>query len=430
VKEYQKSISRILERYNVLFSEFWDIGEPSFSTNIETAAICWDEKGSKIDFLFNPDFFNSLSNYQRAFVVAHEILHVVLKHGKRLDGVLEDKKKMKLANIATDVVVNEFLLRKFGFQKMFLGDLYDILILEENTFGKRSTSLSSFEEYYALLVKQQGQMPPGLSTLDDHEKVFNLGGNGGEGESLGSNNDTSLPEVMVDAIIEQAVGKMQEYALHDLKRSLGEEINQGGKQAGSLAGTIEINIKKFKKIKKKKWIKLVKQWTKKKIKESVGESWVWPNRRIPIMNNSFFLPSEYIKEHKEKDKIDVWLFMDTSGSCAGYAERFFRAAECIPPEYFNVRLFCFDTRTFETSLKSRELYGFGGTRFDIIETKIQKIMKDEKRKKYPDSVWILTDGWGNYVKPQHPEKWKWFMTEMYKYYIPAESEVYKLSDFE
>jgi len=43
----------------------------------------------------------------------------------------------------------------------------------------------------------------------------------------------------------------------------------------------------------------------------------------------------------------------------------------------------------------------------------------------------LTDGWGNDVKPEKPERWKWFMTDYHSTKnIPKQSEVYKLSDYE
>jgi hypothetical protein len=51
--------------------------------------------------------------------------------------------------------------------------------------------------------------------------------------------------------------------------------------------------------------------------------------------------------------------------------------------------------------------------------------------KYPNAVWILTDGYGNQVKPLHPEKWHWFLTEGgVKNYIDEKSNVFSLKDFE
>jgi predicted metal-dependent peptidase len=83
----------------------------------------------------------------------------------------------------------------------------------------------------------------------------------------------------------------------------------------------------------------------------------------------------------------------------------------------------------ETSLKSNKIYGGGGTSFNIMENKIQSIMKSEN-KKYPKAVFVITDGYGNKVSPEKPEKWYWFLSANYTHYIPSQSKTYKLSDFE
>ncbi len=135
-------------------------------------------------------------------------------------------------------------------------------------------------------------------------------------------------------------------------------------------------------------------------------------------------------DSKDHDRIPIHLYMDTSGSCIKYKERFFRAALSLPKERFAVRLFCFDTKVKETTLESRKVYGGGGTSFSIIEGNIQKVMKQEKTN-YPEGVFIITDGAGNFVHPQFPERWHWFLTRRgSKGCIPNESKTYKLDDFE
>jgi predicted metal-dependent peptidase len=110
------------------------------------------------------------------------------------------------------------------------------------------------------------------------------------------------------------------------------------------------------------------------------------------------------------------------------AERFFTAANSLPKEKFNVRLFCFDTKVEETDLSSGKIYGGGGTCFKIIEDYIQK--EKSKNKKYPSAVFIITDGMGSKVIPEHPTRWHWFLSEKNVKYIPKQSFVYNLDDFE
>ena len=56
--------------------------------------------------------------------------------------------------------------------------------------------------------------------------------------------------------------------------------------------------------------------------------------------------------------------------------------------------------------------------------------------KYPDAVFVMTDGYGDKVVPQMPERWYWFIDggmsskTLTTSYCPEECAVYKLTDFE
>jgi hypothetical protein len=101
----------------------------------------------------------------------------------------------------------------------------------------------------------------------------------------------------------------------------------------------------------------------------------------------------------------------------------------LPPDLFDIHLFCFDTSVYETTLKSREIFGNGGTYFHIIEPGIQRYMM-KYNKKYPEAVFLITDGYGDKVYPKYPERWHWFLTNSYKTYIPLSSKTYNLKDYE
>jgi hypothetical protein len=150
------------------------------------------------------------------------------------------------------------------------------------------------------------------------------------------------------------------------------------------------------------------------------------------MGGDLMLPATVSETVPVRDRVDVWFFQDTSGSCVEYAERFFKAAASIPDDRFKIRMFCFDTRVYETSIESGELFGFGGTSFQPIEDAIQSIINKEKNTQYPQRVFVITDGLGSNVQPQHPDRWHWFITEGYNSirYIPEKSTHYKLKDYE
>ncbi len=150
------------------------------------------------------------------------------------------------------------------------------------------------------------------------------------------------------------------------------------------------------------------------------------------MKNNFFLPTEMEYEGYEKDRIEVLFFQDTSGSCAHLAKRFFQAAASLPKERFDVRLCCFDTKVYETSLETRQLYGFGGTSFSVLEYWIQNAIASKKLKGYPKAIFVITDGYGDMVYPQagKEKNWHWFLSNHYTRCIPAACNIYMLKDFE
>jgi hypothetical protein len=181
-----------------------------------------------------------------------------------------------------------------------------------------------------------------------------------------------------------------------------------------------------------KWSDIIKNWKFRNEKhEEYEEVWHYPNRRLSSLHEQLSLPVQIDgRRQGRNEKVTVWFFMDTSGSCVHLKDKFFQCADTFPIDKFDLRCFCFDTRVYDISLKERKLYGFGGTRFDIIETRIQEVMAKEK-KKYPEVVFIFTDGYGNAVNPQKPENWYWFLDDSnYKGCIPSKSIVYNLADFE
>jgi hypothetical protein len=111
-------------------------------------------------------------------------------------------------------------------------------------------------------------------------------------------------------------------------------------------------------------------------------------------------------------------------------DRFFKAARTVDPRKIDLRLFSFDTRTEELDIKTGRVHGGGGTCFRCIEGQIQRCMSTDKTR-YPDQVFIITDGDGTSVRPEKPDRWIWFLAgEETKRYIPSQSKIYYLKDFE
>ncbi|MEO0245723.1 MAG: VWA-like domain-containing protein [candidate division WOR-3 bacterium] len=117
--------------------------------NIPTACVYGDGR-----FKVNPNWFKELSEFDRVFVILHEILHIALCHFTRLG-----QRERFLWNIATDLAINSMLL-KMGFK---IDRLKENSLFPER-FGFKECL--SAEEYYRLLLKNFAYFYP--QGFDDH----------------------------------------------------------------------------------------------------------------------------------------------------------------------------------------------------------------------------------------------------------------------
>jgi len=451
-------ISKQLEDKHALFYKFWEIGKIVFTESIPTAGVYFDRENNVVGFHINPTFWNYLDEYTKLFIICHEMLHVVLHHGVRI----RDSVKINswAINICTDVVVNHLLVNKFGFNRRKLkgmtkelkekwekykiskndkhkvdmkdpfGDYRDYCWVDTSFNPKEHKELTSlkgkippddesYEYYYSLLPKMQCS---GIDkSMDEHDGLVNV---------------KDIDELMKDLDKQLEMEEkedLQEMVEEHFQKD--EQNNKKNQKAGTEAGNIwtfaDVDYKSVRK--KRKWETIIKKWMHKYLRYASRdiEQWSRINRRFVMIPKDCFLPTEYEMDDlfDDEQKIEVWFFLDTSGSCAGYKDRFFKAAASLPPNRFNLKLLCFDTKVYETTLASKKLFGFGGTSFSCLETYIQKKCKEEKIT-YPKAIFVLTDGYGDHISPQYPERWYFFLTTQYEDYLPKESFKYNLDDFE
>jgi Putative metallopeptidase domain len=398
-----------LEKHHAIFYRFWSIGRPNFIDTIPTAQVTFDKEGDFISFDFNPNFWKKCSFVKRLFVIAHECLHLIHNHGTR--GI--NLKNQTVANYGADVVVNHTLTSKFGFDRKEVDAENKYCWID--TVFKDSSKVElnkSFEYYYNLLIQEKDL---DKSLVDVH--------NFGDMKDLTDFLDKHLSNGDKDFI--------RKYVKDNNLDSAPVENTKAGKGKGSKHWIFDCShfIPP-----KRKWESVIKDWVRSKIRnnEKDEEQWLFRSRAHHLLSDDLLLPSDYPKEAKAKKKniIDVYFFLDTSGSCWSLKDRFFRAAKSLPKDHFNIHLFCFDTDVYATTLASGKVYGGGGTEFDIIETQIQKDINSKKISRYPDKVWVLSDGHGSHVHPEFPERWDWFLTGKNLHYIPKDSTVHMLKDYE
>lgn len=480
------SIALELEKFHGLFSQLWDMNIPRLSWDVPTAAVSFDREGRNTEFIFNPLFWRNTDRYTKCFVICHEVLHVMLSHGLRI----RDCPLREVANKALDVVVNHMLISKFGFDRKSIsigkypeghekaGEEIELCWIDtvfpgmENIIEREKP----FEYYYRMLEQSIKILPSGKM------KVRRGGQSGGRhsssGESSGEsseeneandgwkdvtgqalNDHDSLDSFDNDEVKEEIAEAINKQLTDSEKEEISERINQSedgnaaqeaenneenknkkdsnnpkniSKNQGSISGRLVYKANLHRKvIKKRKWESVIKKWSKKyKEKDKDEEQWTRRNRRYFHISPDIILPTIQEIDDKSETRIKVRFYQDTSGSCYGFRDRFFEAARSLPTDRFDVELFCFDTQVYPASLEEGKLYGFGGTYFHILEEHIQSQLKSGAISKYPEAIFVITDGYGTDIKPSQTDKWYFFLSDNYTQCIPKECNIFMLKDYE
>lgn len=427
--EERIDIANRLSMHHVIFQTFWAIGKPLFTTRIKTAAVGFDRSGHVLYLILNPDFWDSLDMNNKAFVIAHECLHVILNHGKR--GL--EHPDQESVNVAQDIVINEMLVNSFGFNKFeiidwdkfcFVGTVFDQAEIIAHGIHTRG----SFHYYLDLMGKTNKQHQQ--STVDQHAR-----GNGIE------DLDPAIQDLMdqaqqagseaAQALQEEINPRLSDKEKYNLAKELEAEIKDA---AGSPAGTMPlgayISIDPNPPKKKKKWEEIVKHHLKSGIRYDTVEkpSWISRDRRTMCLEDDILIQGHWNEEVPSKERYRVVFFLDTSGSCYSYAKRFVKMLQTIPEDKFEIEAYAFDCHLYPIDLKTGHVRGGGGTYFHILDNKIREITA---KKKHPDAVFVLSDGDGNAFSPERPKMWHWILTPYHNTrLIPKDSPKHDMKNFE
>ena len=77
------------------------------STAIPTAGVKVDKDSGHFVMIYNPEFFETLTDVQKLGVLKHEFYHLVFEH---VTGRLPEAGMSKLWNVATDLAINSHLV--------------------------------------------------------------------------------------------------------------------------------------------------------------------------------------------------------------------------------------------------------------------------------------------------------------------------------
>lgn len=398
-------ISQKLQQYYSVFYALWENGKIVFDNNIKTASVAEDYDGDGISFLFNKQFWDSLDEYNRLFVICHEMLHIVLFHCRRMRELNHE-----IANIAVDIVTNHMLVSIYGFDREKIQN-WEQYCWVDTVFKDNPPSPNyNFEYYYLILSNQDISELSSVSGVDEHNYSFDV------------------PRYMREHINEfsdDIISQIQDIADNEPYNNTGC-VNKGNTPEGIWKDIVIKNKKK-----KQKWETIINKFAAKIYMNSdlYETQWAYVNRRFTNIPADIILPYDYYYDGKDR-RIDLWFFIDASGSCSIHNDRFFNVVRSVPYEKFKTRLFSFDTEVYELDITKPRIRGGGGTSFSCIEKYIQKEI-EFKKVKYPSAVFLITDGYGDMLNAQYPYRWCILLTPNGDTKcFSKKSHIYKLSDFE
>ena len=410
-------ISAELQTHYFAFAKFWERAGFVFDDKAKSISLTTDKVTKEIVLRINPKFWDDSSIQEKVFAVCHEAAHLVYGHHWRILNL----KNQEIANIAADLVVNETLKNDFvvNFDEFLIKPCF----LE--SYLPDAPTNETLEYYYEKLLEEQ---PNQANDSNDNKSKDKESDQNSDDDSDAENNSSSGNEKSEQQSGSDNLSELDLSAVEEIANSLDEgEKKEVVKMAGDGEGNAFIDLATKKKIKrKKKWETVIKKWTEKCLSDfAEAPNWTKEHKRASLLMKDCLLPFDDEDEEMQKNRIDLVFFMDTSGSCISLADRFFKAAASLDPKKFNIKLFCFDTRIYEVSLKNPKAMGGGGTYFDILEKHLQKM------EKYPSAVFMITDGFGDNIKPEYPNRWHVFLTrDGSTRCFPSGTNFHALSDFE
>ena len=194
------------------------------STAVPTAGVTIDKETAQFVMLYNPSFFEDLTDIERLGVLKHEFYHLIFQH---VTGRLPPEGMSKMWNVATDLAINSFIADELPEGGCIPGKgPFEDYPLEQSA------------EWYFSKLQNDDQFKP-----DDGDGEGQGQGDGdpdgdGDGQSQGGSGG-GLPDSLDDhsgwGDVDQETRAMAEERLKDAVRKATQEVNQGGRGWGTIS---------------------------------------------------------------------------------------------------------------------------------------------------------------------------------------------------
>ena len=246
----------------------------SATTAISTAGVRVTKDG-RFEMVYNPAFFESLTQKQRSGVLKHEFYHLIFEH---VTGRLPPEGMTKMWNIATDLAINSHLMDELPEQGCFPS---------REPFQDYPVAQSA-EFYYKMLKEdEQFNQDPEDGDGDGQSSDGNGDGSSNGGNGLPDSLDDHSGwggDVDLDDETKQAMREVAEQRLKESMKDAVEEINSNGRGWGTVGAETRKAIQDF--IKPKvDWRKVLRYFIKTSQRSNKRSTPRRINKRFPYIHS-------------------------------------------------------------------------------------------------------------------------------------------------
>lgn len=354
------NINSVIDRTLIYFPIFKIlINNIHFIENNSMATACTN--GNTI--YYNSSFFQTLSKDEQVFIIAHELMHITLKHLSRLE-----ERNIEIWNYATDAVINQ-ILRKNG------------LPLVEGVIDCPDALSFSAEEYYEM-VKNRPDCEELMSKYRHDKDESVIATHEHWNEELAEDLTQGLSDIN-----EHNITEINKKLIHDDNQEYTSDIQEQGPTTDSLGSVGNtspiIDWKSFLQRKKKKVF----------------------SADYNLHNGFFDEDGIYKYPYELIRRSNIEILIDTSGSVDDdFVKAFLQECKNIFDDYA-IKVGCFDTNFYgfqeiqrKEDLDSFVIEGRGGTDFSTAVNSFSKkasikiVFTDgyaEMPKDSSDVIWVI-----------------------------------------
>ena len=291
---------KMLAKYPRFGSEI-AVANIEFKENLPYHTAATDGKNVYVD----PNYFESLSENERIFIIAHEIMHIKFMHMFRLKDKDGKKRDPDLWNIATDAIINANLER-------------DGFTIKEGYVNMPEALNYSAEEFYQILLQEKEKQENDQDKKEKQNETQEQGTPQGDDHSLW---EETFEEQQKKNSKEQQQEEQQEQIQHD-------QVEESFDEKQEFEDNRKEKREKFKS-RSEKTKKDIRETSKETIKlDNIGESketidWkallrrelektetIWSQRRSIAENNYAYR----LEENDIEDEAETEIMIDVSGS--------------------------------------------------------------------------------------------------------------------